>query len=411
MARDIMRMKRERAAIVQQMRTILDAAEARSDKKLTSDEETRYTELNSQVAAASADIEREERQQQLESGLAIPGTLGPNEIRSFGDFLAEARFNPGSPALQQREVGGKGEKRDMSMGSGPSAGFLIPEEIDTTIRAVTPNQAIFRPRATVIPAGTNPDAAVGLIALDQSGSLGVYSGVTVQWIAEGGTRPDAGDPQIRQIKIEPQEVSGYIDVTDKLLRNSAAAGALVQKLLRGAIIGSEENAFFVGSGVGKPLGIGKCGAAKKIARTTASTVVYTDVINMFSACKMGGQYVWVASQTVLPKLMAMKDEASNLVWQPNARDGAPSTLLGIPLIFFDQSPILGQESDLALVDLQYYAIKDGSPLAIFMDPYTQKVNGITRIYAFWNVDGQPMLSTPLMLGDGVTTVSPFVILK
>lgn len=410
MAKDIMKMKRERTAVVQQMRALLDGAEARADKKMPAEEETRYAELNTQVTAMTADIEREERQQALEAG-NTSASADPNVIRNFGDFLQEARFNPGSQALRSREVGGGGEKRDMSMGDGPSAGFLVPDEIDTTIRAVEPNQAIFRPRSTVIPAGTNPDAAVGLIALDQSGSRGVYSGVTVRWVAEGGARQDAGDPKVRQIKIEPQEVSGYIDVTDKLLRNSAAAGALVQKLLRGAIIASEEYAFFAGSGVGKPLGIGNSGAAKKINRTTASTVVYADIISMFSASKMGGRYVWIASQTVLPKLMAMKDEASNLVWQPNARDGAPSTLLGIPLIFFDQSPILGQESDLALVDLQYYAIKDGSPLAIFMDPYTQKANGVTRIYAFWNVDGQPMLSTPLMLGDGVTTVSPFVLLK
>lgn len=408
--KDIMKMKRDRQGLVQQMRALLDAAEARSDKKLTAEEETRYNDLNTQVTSLTAEIEREERQQQLEAGNTPAAPAGPNEIRDFGEFLAEVRFCPGSAALQSREVG-KGERRDMSMGSGPSAGFLVPDQFDRTIRQVEPDQAIFRPRAMVIPAGDPPDSAMNLISLDQSNSLGVYSGVTVQWINEVGTRQDAGDPKVRQIKIEPNEVSGYIDVTDKLLRNSAAAGALVEKLLRGAIIGAEENAFYTGSGVGKPLGIIGHGATKSITRTTATTVVYADICAMFSAAKFGGRFVWIASPTVLPKLMILKDEAGNLIWQPNARDGAPNTLLGIPLLFNDQSPVLGNEGDLAFVDLGYYAIKDGSPLAIFMDPYTQKVNGVTRIYAFWNVDGQPMLSTPLLLRDGETTVSPFVVLK
>ena len=121
--------------------------------------------------------------------------------------------------------------------------------------------------------------------------------------------------------------------------------------------------------------------------------------------------MWITSQTTLPQLMTMHDADNHLIWQPNAREGAPGTLLGIPVLFNDQSPVLGSLGDLALVDLGYYAIKDGSSLAIFMDPYTQKVNGVTRIYAFWNVDGQPMLTTPMMLRDGVSTVSPFVILE
>lgn len=401
MPKDINLLKQARAEKVKELRVILDAAEQRTDKNLTAEEDIRYTTLETEVRNMDKEISREEELQKRELAAAAAKPKTEGEYRDFGEFLQEVREG-GSARLQTRDV---------TAGSGTSAGFLIPEQFDRTIRMTDAPDAIFRPRSMVIPAGTPPDAAMNLVALDQSGSKGVYSGVSVKWVSENGTRQDGGDPTFRNIKIEPQEVSAYIDISDKLLRNAAAAGAICERLMRGAIVGAEEDTFFSGDGVGKPLGINGHASAIEVARTTTSTIVYADIVNMFARAKFGGSLVWVTSQTTLPKLMTMKDEASQLIWQPNAREGNPGTLLGLPVIFNDQAPTLGSTGDLALLDLNYYAIKDGSPLAIFMDPYTQKVNGVTRIYAFWNVDGQPMITTPLMLRDGVNTVSPFVTLK
>ena len=61
--------------------------------------------------------------------------------------------------------------------------------------------------------------------------------------------------RFREIRLEPNEVAAHVVVTDKLLRNSAAAGALVSSLLRKAIIAAEEDAFLSGNGAGQPLGI------------------------------------------------------------------------------------------------------------------------------------------------------------
>jgi HK97 family phage major capsid protein len=410
---DIMKLKRDRQAVVEKMRTMITAAETRSDKALTAEEKTAYSALETEISNRTAEIEREERLQALEAGTAATRAQenGPNEIRSFGDFLAEVRFNPGSDALKTRNVVGGKEKRDVSMGNGPSMGFLVPETFDTVIRQVTPQEAIFRPRATVIPGGSTPDAAYNMLTLDQSGSKGVYSGVSVKWIAEGGARQDGGDPKLKNVKLEPKEVSAYIDISDKLLANSAAAGALCQKLLRSAIIGSEEDAFYSGSGVGKPQGILGHASIKNVTRNTASSVKWADIKLMFGSFLFGGSPVWVMNQTCLPQIMALESSAGFALWQANAAMGPGGSLCGFPILINDLNPALGTEGDLSLVDLSYYFIKDGSPLAIFIDPYTQKANGVSRIYAFWNVDGQPMLTSPMTQRNGTTTVSPFVVLK
>ncbi len=339
-----------------------------------------------------------------------PKEMGPNEFRELGDFLQTVRWNPTDPALKSRDVAVDSEKRALSMGVGALGGFIVPEQFDNNIRMLNDQQAIFRPRCQVIPAGDPPDAAITIPALDQSGAKGVYSGVTVTWIGEGDTKPET-EPSFREIKLEPQEVAGHTVVTDKLLRNSAAAGALVASLLRKAIIASEEDTFFTGDGVAKPLGIIGHPATIVIARAVANQIAYTDVVNMFARAKFGGRLAWIGSQTCLPQLMTMVDAGNNLVWQPNAREGAPGTLLGIPFLLNDQSPILGSTGDLALVDLDYYLIKNGSGIAIAMSEHPQFTRNRTIIKAFWNVDGQPWLNTPLLQRDRVSTVSPFVVLQ
>ena len=401
--KDVNAMKRERQAVIDKMRALLNLQETRADKKLTADEETQYKAMETEVQNRTAEIEREERLQALEAGTVLnrEQNPGPNEIKSFGDFLKEIRFN-----------GGVGlERRDVSLGNGPSMGFMVPETFDTTIRQVTPQTAIFRPRAMVIPGGSTPDAAYNMLALDQSGSKGIYSGVSVKWIGEGGTRQDGGDPTLRNIKLEPKEVSAYIDITDKLLANSAAAGALCTQLLRAAIIGAEEDAFYTGSGVGKPKGIVGHACVKTVARATSTTITWANIKSMFAAFMFGGSPVWIMNQTCLPQIMSLEDTNGNALWMANAQVGPGGTLCGFPVLINDLNPALGTEGDLCLVDLSYYYIKDGSPLAIFIDPYTQKLNGTSRIYAFWNVDGQPMLTSPITQRNGTTTVSPFVVLK
>jgi hypothetical protein len=150
------------------------------------------------------EIVKEERLQAMEMNMGkVVEDQSADEIRTFGDFLQEVRWGGGS-RLKTREVDKEG--RALNMGVGAQGGFLVPEQFDANIRMVDDGAAIIRPRAQVIPAGSPPDAAITIPALDQSGARGVYSGVTVDWIAEGDTKPES-EPRFREIKLEPQEVA------------------------------------------------------------------------------------------------------------------------------------------------------------------------------------------------------------
>lgn len=430
-------LREKRAKLVADMRGLLDAAAADNDRDLNEEEVRKYDAAKAEVEALNRQITRLEEQETIEAGLnqstgAVASRQGPGtpraggdparrEFENVGEFMHSVRFNPNDQRLASlwSEFDPQPVQGEQRMDTGSSGGFAIPQQFRDTLLSVSPQEAAIRPGATVLPAGTPPDAAITIPALDQTGSTpdNVYGGVTVDWISEGADKPET-DANLREIKLEPQEVAGHVVLTDKLLRNWAAASALIERLLRGAIISAEDFAFLSGNGIGKPLGIINAGASYLVNRAGANAIGLADIQQMVSRILMrGGVPTWLASQSIMPQLLAMKNEIGSppsgdgaLVWQPNARDSAGNQLLmGYPIKWNERSPQLGTKGDLVLADRSYYLIKDGSGPFVAASEHVHFTKNKTVIKIFWNVDGQPWLTEPFTQ-EGGYEVSPFVVL-
>ena len=171
-------------------------------------------------------------------------------------------------------------------------------------------------------------------------------------------------------------------------------------------------AFISGTGVAQPLGFLGHASAINVARAAPAAIAYADCVNMLAGLLVRqGSPVWIGNPTTLPQLMTMASALGQLVWQPSAREGAPDMLLGLPFLRNERQPVLGTAGDLMLVNLSYYVIKDGAALTIDASQHMRFTSNQTIIRAVWNVDGQPTLNTPLLLEDGATQQSPFVVLQ
>jgi len=415
---------KRRQEIIDELDAILAAADEEK-RDLTEDEEKRYTELEAEAETVEADIEKcqadEDRRARLQARkddqkkirkqpprmAATYRAEDPKEFRSIGEFLFTCVHNRNDPRLYDLY-----EERAQSMGTGAKGGFAVPTQFRETLLSVTPQEAIFRPRCTVIEAGDPPDSAITMPALDQTGTSDhMYAGVAVQWIGEGSTKPET-DMNLREVELEPKEVAGHIVTTDKLLRNWAAASSVLETQMRLATIAAEENAFYNGNGVARPLGILQCGARVNYSRATANQIAFADVAGMFARLKFGGSPVWIASQTTLPQLMTIQDAAGNYIYVQSATAAVPSTMFGYPVLLHDRSVGLGTTGDLILCDLSYYLIKNGSGPFVAASEHFYFTSNKTVIKIFWNVDGQPWLTAPIALeGSTANTVSPFVVLN
>ncbi|ACL56985.1 phage major capsid protein, HK97 family [Methylobacterium nodulans ORS 2060] len=423
-------LQEKRAGIVARMREILQAAEA-EDRDLTAEEAESYDGLKADKDALDRRIARLEEQAGHEAALeetrpAVSRRAGPQPVRrhgeastqfeSLGEFMHAVRFRPNDQRLDFHEGIGASEAEgalsaEMRMDDGPSGGFAIPPQFRTELMSVRPQDSIVRSRANVLPAGSPPDAPVVIPALDQTGDApqGMFGGVKVTWIEEGGEKPET-DLKLREIMLTPHEVAGTITIGDKLLRNWQTSDTLLRTQLRGAVSAAEDYAFLRGNGVGRPLGAIHAPAAYKVPRAQATKVTYVDLVTMLSRLLMrGSNPVWSAPQAVLPQIMLLKDDQGRLIWQPNAQDGIPGTLLGYPLIWNNRAPLLGTLGDVVLADWSSYLIKDGSGPYVAASEHVHFTRNKTVIKVFWNVDGAPWLTEPIKEENGYA-VSPFVVL-
>ncbi|MEJ8306656.1 phage major capsid protein [Saccharibacillus sacchari] len=401
--KNLMELRQKLAAKKQEMRGMIEAAQGEK-RGFTDEEETKYSSLEEEMRGLESEIKLEERAQAIAMGGAGSQRTpdDPNhegEFRSFGDLVATYRTNPSDPRLN--------EYRELAMGANISGGIFVPPQYSDQLLQIATEFAVVRPRAVVIPADeTSPDASINLPALDQGAGSNMYGGVEVKWIEEGGEKPKT-DVNFRDLKLDPHEVAAHIVVTDKLLRNAPAIDSVVRRLFGQAIAAAEDQAFMFGNGVGKPHGALASPAATVVARKTAAVITYLDVVTMLAKAKLGGSLVWTASQSILPQLLTMKDDAGNLIFQPNIAVEIGGTLLGYPIRFTENAVALGGIGDLTLSDFGYYVIKDGAGIFIQASDAPLFTQNKTIIKAFWNVDGKPWVNGPFTLANGYQ-VSPFV---
>jgi len=410
------------------MQAVLDKAAAENRADLTQDEVAAFEAAEKEHEALVAQIGRHERVGALTAeaaahrpavaaggGIVHPqGDPAKSEFESFGHFMAAVRFQPNDQRLNYVENAGRGGgdgddvHGEMRMDDGASGGFAVPAQFRDEMLKIDAQEALVRPRARIIPAGSPPDSPITMPALDQA--EGVYGGVEVQWIGEGDEKPET-DAKLRQVTLTPHEVAGFVTVTDKLLRNWAASDGFIRGLLREAVYGAEDFAFLRGNGVAKPLGVLNSPARYVVPRATANQVNYIDLVNMVSRLLMrgAGSPVWSMPQSLLPFIATLKDEAGNLIWAPNAQAGFAGTLLGYPVRWNNRSPALGTEGDVLLADFSYYLVKDGSGPFVAASEHVKFTSNKTVIKIFWNVDGQPWLLEPYTEENG-HQVSPFVVL-
>ncbi len=317
------------------------------------------------------------------------------DIKNFGHFI-------------QMVISEPGKLKAMGIDSGEAGGFAVPDQFASKILVVPPLASIVRPRAQVIPPGDPPDAKMEIPALRQ-GADGLYGGVTFT-AANEGTAGSANDPKLDLVTLEPKRISGYVIVGNSLLRNAVAMSAFIETLFRNAKAGFEDNKFIQGAGGTLPLGFLNSPAKVNVVRTTAATIVFTDIVNMVA--KMYGEGIWICSKSALPKIVSMTDTVGNSIFiAGDVTKGISPTLLGFPIFFTFRQPALGTEGDLMFVDPQYYIIKDGSGPFVQASEHVAFTSDQTYVKMTFYLDGQPWVKTPLLMEDASTTTSPIIVLR
>jgi HK97 family phage major capsid protein len=308
--------------------------------------------------------------------LGGPGIHGPRSGAALQHKAAFEAYVRTGDAAGLREL----EAKALSIGSDPDGGYLVTEELESAVnrgvRDVSPIRAIAGIRRVSGSVYKKPFAITGA----ESG-----------WIAETAARPETSTPTLAELAFPTMELYAMPAATSALLDDAAVdIDAWIAEEVRLSFAEQEGTAFVTGNGTAKPKGFldytkvanasWSWGNIGYITTGQAGAFPATDpgdrLIDLVYAVKSGyrsnGTFVFNrATQAVIRK---MKDGDGNYLWQPAAKAGDASTLMGFPVAESEDMPDIATDSyAVAFGDFRRgYLIVDRAGIRILRDPYSSK---------------------------------------
>jgi HK97 family phage major capsid protein len=302
------------------------------------------------------------------------------------------------------------DSKALAENTGATGGFLVPQEFQARVLQVSENETVVAPRAETIRMNRRE---ARIPTLDQtgtvSGGFSFFGGVVTYYAEEAGDMTESS-MNFRDITLTAHNLTAFTRSSNQLLDDSAVSleDFLMSNMTR-ALAYQADYDYLQGDGVGKPQGVIGAGATLTQNRVGTLNITYADLIGIVGKALPSANMVWVASQSVLEKLLALEGPSSNpsYLWG-SAERGVPASLLGRPIIFTDKVPVLGTAGDIGLYDFSYYLRGDRQAITLDMSIHEKFISNQSSWRAIMRHDGQPWLSAPITYKDASTQVSPFV---
>ena len=301
-------------------------------------------------------------------------------------------------------------------------GFLIPPEFRNQLMKAVEQKNQILPLTTSVPMQSTQIKIPYVNGFDESGSL-VYGGIQWSWLDELDTKTPTR-PKLGRITLELKKVAGLAYASDEVLEDSPISMENILKDgFRDGLSFQMSNVLIRGSGAGQPLGVLNAPCLVSVAKETgqaASTIIFENIIKMYSRHSDPGNAVWVVNQNCLPQLAVMSVAVGTggaPVWMPaGGAAGSPnSTLMGLPIIWEKHAATLGTVGDIILCDWSQYLVgqKAGQGADGKFDTSIHlKFDADQTCFRFvFRVDGQPWWVSSFTPPQATSnTMSPFVVL-
>jgi len=303
---------------------------------------------------------------------------------------------------------------DSSVGS--EGGFLMPEEMREQLLMQELEESILLGRVTTLPMSGRQLSLPMIDASTHVGSL--FGGVRVFWRGESDPIETSG-ARFGSVKLEPKTAIGAATLATEHLEDTLFLDAYFTSTFGKALAYVKDEAFLVGNGVDRPLGLLNAPGRVEVpaqAGQAPGTIVYQNITRMWSRMLPASKNraIWLITPEAEVELMEMAlsvGTGGSAIWLTNAVGSPPMSIFGRPVFTSEKLPALGASGDIAFVDPSYYL--HGAR----QDPRMEQSN-----IPNWNThetdfkvteryDGRPWFRSALTPRNGGPTLSPVVVLE
>ena len=349
----IQELRNKRLETWEKAKTFLE--DKRDEKGIVSAEDTAaYEKMEEEVVDLGKEIDRLERQRDMDMKLseAISRPVVGNPVQDKED-----KTGRGSVAYQ-RDFWNLMRKKNapvtnaLQVGTDSEGGYLAPDEFERTLVEALEEENIFRQLAHVIQTSSG-DRKIPVVATKG----------TASWVDEEAAIPES-DPAFGQVSIGAYKLATMLKVSEELLNDSVFdLESYIAKEFGRRMGSKEEEAFLIGDGVGKPVGVFQTAGGGEVGVTAASDKAVTadELIDLFYSLRAPYRKnaVFIMNDATVKLIRKLKDTTGQYLWQPALTAGTPDTILNRPVYTSSFAP-LAEAGALAIAfgDFSYYWIAD-----------------------------------------------------
>lgn len=280
---DVNKLRRDQAALKSEMQKICDGALTRSDKKMTSEEDSKYNELRSQVADFDKRIEEADKNNQKEMG--NPGNTGSEglynskpenkraysntETRSYVDKIRDE--NPLSDGIRAEDVsldkaicglitgrwdGAELEQRVMSTTVNSGGGYTVPIALSADLIGMALNKMRVREAgATFIDMQTKTLTTPRLEGLPTS-----------KWVGENAAYGEFSDCTFGAVTLTAKKLMSITSMSLELFEDGQNIGNIVSDAIAASLALEFDRVALLGLAAnGEPVGVANDSNIQSIA--------------------------------------------------------------------------------------------------------------------------------------------------
>ena len=385
----IQELREKRSKAWDTARDFLDSK--RNESGLLSEEDSKtYDAMEQQIVAYGKEIQRLERQAQIEAEMNKP-TSTPIQNKPNASIHGDTKTGIASDAYRTafwnsiRNRNFYDIRNDLQVGTDTEGGYLVPDEFERKLVEALTEENIFRQLATVIKTSSG-DRKIPIVT----------SKGEAAWMDEEGAYK-LSDDTFGQASLGAYKVGTAIKISEELLNDAAFdLPSYIAKEFARRIGAKEEEAFFIGDGKGKPTGIfAATGGAESGATTSTANITFDDVLELFYSLRSPyrKKAVWVLNDSTVKALRKLKDSTGNYIWNPSVQAGVPDTILNRPYYTSSYVPeIKAGAKCLAFGDFSYYWIGDRQGRSFKRLNEVFAMNGQVGFLASQRVDGRLILT-------------------
>ena len=385
----VLELKEKRAKAWEAAKAFLDSKQGSNGLMLAEDAAT-YDRMEAEVVDLGKEIDRLERQAVIDAELA-KATSTPITNKPNAQVAGETKTGRATDEYKRafwnnmRNRNSYEIQNALSIGTDSEGGYLVPDEYEKKLVEALEDEVFFRSLATVIKTSSG-DRKIPIVT----------SKGEAAWIDEGGQFPESDD-SFGQTSIGAHKLATMIKVSDELLNDSVFnIEQYISKEFGRRIGTKEEEAFFIGDGTGKPIGIfNKIGGAETGVTAASTGITFDDVMDLYYSLRAPyrNKATWILNDSTVKAIRKLKDGNGNYIWQPSVREGEPDRILNRPYRTSIYVPELAAGNRvMAFGDYSYYWIADRQGRSFKRLNELFATTGQVGFLASERVDGKLILS-------------------